>query len=39
MEQKLLDLIINIGQVRGWAVDVTDNGNDQIGRASSRERV
>lgn len=28
MEQKLLDLIIHIGQVRGWAVDATDNGND-----------
>lgn len=28
MEQKLLDLIIHIGQVKGWAVDTTDNGND-----------
>ena len=28
MEQKLLDLIIHIGQVKGWAVDATDNGND-----------
>lgn len=28
MEQKLLDLIIHIGQVKGWAVDATDNGKD-----------
>lgn len=28
MEQKLLDLIISIGQNKDWAVDATDNGND-----------
>lgn len=28
MNQKLLDLIIRIGQIKGWAVDATDNGND-----------
>ena len=28
MEQKLLDLIISIGQNKGWTVDATDNGKD-----------
>ena len=28
MEQKLLDLIISIGENKGWTVDTTDNGKD-----------
>lgn len=27
MEQKLIDLIISIGQNKGWTVDITDNDN------------